>query len=300
MIGSAVNLAFVAALSALELTDWGEGEAEAADAPTSTSAPESLHQGIPKHNKFSVAMLYAVFFPIFISLRTTFAIAQNDPQPLPGWGSYSWKYAPICLISMLSSTLVVGGLAYALPISLGVQLEFYFGETVSFILEFTVCVLFTAEVMKFFYKRDQERGAPEQEEPENVIRNDGGDENGGVGGNCFAETVKLLNFYVICIVGLGCGFSCHALSSFLMLPPHVRSVPLTFDSSLTHKRQDPLAVLPFYRASSTTDMARLLVACGLHPVAQELAMSRTSYKADKYGIHAFAQNSHKNSPYLYT
>ena len=179
MIGSAANLAFVAALSALELTDWGEGEAEAADAPTSTSAPESLHQGMPKHNKFWITMIYAVFFPICVSLKTTFAIAQNDPQPFPGQGFLSWKYAPICLISMLSSTLVVGGLAYALPTSLGVQLEFYFGETVSFILEFTVCVLFTAEVMKFFYNRDQERGAHEQEETENVIRNDGGDENLG-------------------------------------------------------------------------------------------------------------------------
>ena len=211
MIGSAANLAFAAALSALELTDWGEDGAEAADAPTSSSTAESLHQGMPKHNKFWITMIYAVVFPICVSLKTTFTIAQHDPHTLAGQGFKSWKYAPICLISMLSSTLVVGGLAYALPASLGVQMEFYFGDAISYLLEFTVCVLFAAEVMKFFYKRDQERGAPQQEEPENVIRNDGGDENGGAGGDCFVETVKNLNYMVIGVVGLGCGFFCHAL-----------------------------------------------------------------------------------------
>ena len=42
----------------------------------------------------------------------------------------------------------------------------------------------------------------------------------------------------------------------------------------THTHTDPLVILPVYRASTTTDFARLAISCGLHPLAQEVIMTR--------------------------
>lgn len=39
----------------------------------------------------------------------------------------------------------------------------------------------------------------------------------------------------------------------------------------------PLFLLPYYRASATTDWTRLILVCGMHPVAQELIMLSIRY-----------------------
>ena len=157
---------------------------------------------------------FGLLYNVFVSLRTFFAVAQADPNPLPGEEWCGWRYAPHCLIAMLSSTLFTGGLFYILPVSLGVPLEYYFGDAVSFLLGFTVCVLFTAKVMQFFRKRDLQRGVvADREERDNVVADEDGVGEVAKKGGCFQEAVSELNVIAIASVAMGCWFLFHATSS---------------------------------------------------------------------------------------
>ena len=202
VIGSAFNLALVAGLSSLEWTNWGGDGME----QTSSSTSEVEPQGVPKYNKWTMGVFMSIFGPVVISLRTTFAVATTDPQPLPGIEWKSWRYAPHCFIFMLISSLVVAGIFYILPISLGAQVHYYFADAVSFLLTSTVCVVFTAEVMKFFYRRDHQQGggAAVQEQPQNEVGDE--DHKDEEGRDCFEETLQQLNVILICAVALGCEF----------------------------------------------------------------------------------------------
>ena len=104
-----------------------------------------------------------------------FAVATAGPQPMPGLEWQGWRYAPHCCIFMLISGLFVSGFLYILPISLGAQMHYYFADAVSILLELSLCVVFTAQVMKFFYRRDrQQRGGAAVEEQS---QNEAGDED---------------------------------------------------------------------------------------------------------------------------
>ena len=203
VIGSAFNLSLVAAISSLEWTNWG-GDGAEASSDISSSAPST---SMPKYNKWTLGVFISVICPVFLSLRTTFAVATLGPHPLPGDGWVGWGYASYCFISMLISTLCVAGFIYVLPISLGGQLHYYFGDVVPMLLQGTVCVVFTAEVMKFFYKRDRRQGGDSaaQEQPGNEVGDEdheGQEESQGF--NCFQETLRQLNMLSICVVVLGC------------------------------------------------------------------------------------------------
>ena len=268
-IGSAANLSFVTALSSLQWTDWGEGGVDRVDAASSAAASQLELKDMPKHNKVMMGILFSVLIPVCISARTAFAIAQGDPHPLPLRGWFSWKYAPYCFISMVSSTLIVAGLTYALPVSMGGRIEYYFGESLSMLLEMTLCVVFTAEVMKFLYKRDQRRGAPPRT-TSNVAANlnalpedDEKNEEEEKQRNCFGDLVHLLNLIALASTTLGCRFHLHCALKVVVL--------LTLDITL-YAHTDPLLILPAYRAASTTDAFRLLISCVLHPLAQEMIM----------------------------
>ena len=136
MIGSAANMSLVASLSSLQWTDWGgEGADAAAASPPSSSTSQGQAQGVPEYNMWALGILLSVVFPTFVSLRTTFAVAQSSPRPFPAERWMGWKYAPHCLISMLGSTLIATGLTYVLPVSLGARVHYYFGEAISFLLQ---------------------------------------------------------------------------------------------------------------------------------------------------------------------
>ena len=51
---------------------------------------------------------------------------------------------------------------------------------------------------------------------------------------------------------------------------------------------DPLVILPTYRSSNTTDMERLVIACILHPIMQELVVSmqrvRPPFSKEQYQL----------------
>ncbi len=206
VIGSAFNLALVAGLSSLEWTNWGGDGVEATNGAASSTASEVEPQGVPKYNKWTMGVYISVTSSVLASLRTTFAVAADDPKPLPGDEWCGWKYAPHCFISMLISTLFVAAFFYTLPVSLGAQVHYYFADAVPFLLQMTVCVVFTAQVMKFFYRRDQQRGggATMPEQPQNEVRDHNGEEEKDFG--CFKETVAQLNMILIGAVALGCSF----------------------------------------------------------------------------------------------
>ena len=133
IIGSASNLSLVAAMSSMQWTDW-EGSTEASTSTSSSASPMQLQHGMPKHNRLTMAIVTSVLFPIATSIRTTFTVASNDPLPFAADQWQGWKYAPHCLIVMLSSTLIMTGLSYTLPESLGAHVHFYFADTVSIVL----------------------------------------------------------------------------------------------------------------------------------------------------------------------
>ena len=74
---------------------------------------------------------------------------------------HGWRYFPHCFLGMLASTSVAWGLTYLLPKALGAgaAMEFYHFEVVAWILSFTVCVVATAQFMKWCAKRDNVKAA---------------------------------------------------------------------------------------------------------------------------------------------
>ena len=209
VIGSAFNLSLVAGLSSLEWTNWGGDGAEATNVATSSSASEVEPQSLPTYNKWAMGFFVSIICPVVISLRTTFAVATNDPHSLPDLEWRGFRYTPHCFISMLISTLFVAGFLYILPISLGAQMHYYFGDTVSFLLQLSVCVVFTAQVMKFFYMRDHQEGGDTavQEQSQNEAGDeDREDQEETKDLDCFGQTLKHLNIFLLAFVALGCQF----------------------------------------------------------------------------------------------
>ena len=207
VIGSAFNLALATGLSSLEWTNWGGDGEKASNVVTSSSASQVESQSVPKYNKWTMGFFMSVICPVAISLRTTFAVTVHDPQLLPTVRWQGWRYAPHCLISMLISTLVAAGFLYLLPISLGAQMHYYFTDAVPIILQMTVCVVFTAQVMQFFYRRDHQQGGDEavQEQSQNEVGNmDQEDDEERKDIDCFAETVRQLNMIFLAAVAAGC------------------------------------------------------------------------------------------------
>tara|TARA_A100001015_G_scaffold243488_1_gene278479 strand:+ start:1209 stop:2015 length:807 start_codon:yes stop_codon:yes gene_type:complete len=207
VIGSAFNLALVTGLSSLEWTNWGGDGAEASNVVTSSSASQVESQSVPKYNKWTMGVFVSLVWPVVFSLRMTFAVAATDPEPLPDIRWQGWRYDPHCFIFMLISTLVVAGFLYILPISLGAQMHYYFADAVSIILQMSVCVVFTARVMQFFYRRDRQQG--DDEAVQEQSQNESGDENQEDDEerkdfDCFAETVRNLNQFVLAAVAAGC------------------------------------------------------------------------------------------------
>ena len=209
VIGSAFNLSLVAGLSSLEWTNWGGDGAEATNVATSSSASEGGAQSVPKYNKWTMGVFISVLWPLALSLRTTFAVTTNDPHSLPDLEWRGFRYTPHCFISMLISTLVTAGILYILPISLGAQVHYYFADVVSLLLEFTGCVVFTAQVMKFFYMRDHQEGGDTavQEQSQNEAGDeDREDQEETKDLDCFGQTLKHLNIFLLAFVALGCQF----------------------------------------------------------------------------------------------
>ena len=108
---------------------------------------------------------------------------------------------------MLISTLVVAGFFYNLPISLGAQMHYYFADAVSILLELSVCVVFTAKVMQFFYRRDHQQGGdtvvPEQSQNE-ICHENHQDQEERKTLDCFGETLRNINIFFIAAVAVGC------------------------------------------------------------------------------------------------
>ena len=207
VIGSAFNLALATGLSSLEWTNWRGDGTEASNVVTSSSASQLESQSVPKYNKWTMGFFVSILWPVAISLRTTFAVATSDPEPLPDIRWQGWRYAPHCLISMLISTLVAAGFLYLLPISMGAQMHYYFADAVSIILQMTVCVVFTALVMQFFYRRDRQQGddAAVQEQSQNEVGNeDQDDDEERKDLDCFKEAFKQLNIIFLAAVAAGC------------------------------------------------------------------------------------------------
>ena len=68
-------MAFVVALAMAPLTRWRD---------TSPSAPASTHAELPEMDTLVWNTFFTVLFPFTVALRTSFAVSQNDPHPLPG------------------------------------------------------------------------------------------------------------------------------------------------------------------------------------------------------------------------
>ena len=86
-------------------------------------------------------------------------------------------------------------------------MHYYFADAVSFLLQMSVCVVFTAQVMQFFYRRDHQQGGDTAVQEQS--QNEAGDEDHEgqeerKGTDCFEETLRQLNVFLIAAVGLGC------------------------------------------------------------------------------------------------
>ena len=126
------------------------------------------------------------------------------------------------------------------------------------ILNFTICVLFTARVMKHFYDRDQQREEPKagvqavayEPEAQKPVQKSG-------------NAIEALRTMLVGSVILGCELH-PVLASFYPRQHHL---------TLHRLASDPLIILPIYRSSITTDWTRLVITCFVHPLVQELALS---------------------------
>ena len=88
-------------------------------------------------------------------------------------------------------------------------MHFYFADAAPILLDMSVCIVFTATVMKFFYRRDHQQrgGTVVQEQPQNEVGNeDHKDEEEEKAFDCFEETLRQLNLILIAAVGMGCEF----------------------------------------------------------------------------------------------
>ena len=208
VIGSAFNLSLVAGLSSLEWTNWGGDGTKATNEASSSSASEGETQSMPMYNKWTMGVFMSLICSVVLSLRTTFAVAANDPYLLPSIVYKCRRYARHCFIFMLVSSLCVAGLLYILPISLGAQMHYYFADVVPILLSMSVCVVFTAEAMRFFYRRDHQQGGDtavhEQSQNDVGDNEDHGDEEERKGLDCYKQTLRQLNITFIGLFSLGC------------------------------------------------------------------------------------------------
>ena len=71
--------------------------------------------------------------------------------------------------------------------------------------DLSACIVFTAEVMKFFYRRDREGGdADLQEQPQNAVGGEDHRVEKETWFGCFGESLRQLNMILISAVALGC------------------------------------------------------------------------------------------------
>ena len=110
---------------------------------------------------------------------------------------------------------------------LTVQIEFYSLDGVPLLLSGSVCVVLTAWVMQFFYRRDlNARGGEEEPQQGGGSGQDGAQDKAGA--TNVDAVVQNLNTF--CIVGAIIGY--------------------------------PLLVIPIYLSPATTDWTRVVIVCG--------------------------------------
>ncbi len=141
-INATLTIVFVLLLSSQSLTKW-----TVSVEVQGTEGPQGLMPGVNKETWAFV--IYGVWYLAF-AFRCTFAIATGSPRPLPGSEIETWECALPCLVSLLLSGSACFGLGYYLPQSLGAELEFYFLDTIYFVLNSTVGVVFARKVMRVF------------------------------------------------------------------------------------------------------------------------------------------------------
>ena len=79
-----------------------------------------------------------------------FATSSHGPYCLPGKEIEGWKTALPCIVGMLVVGYSNFGLTYFLPKSLGAQAEFYYLDVIPMVLNVTVGVALTRELMKAY------------------------------------------------------------------------------------------------------------------------------------------------------
>ena len=152
--------------------------------------------------------------------------------------------------------LVVGSLfnlgCTALPAGLGLNPRFYMLDVLGMVLGLAVATLFANFLMKSQYQSDSARSPSSQTltvslgESEGVL-DEGADKVSSAAGDAESQQDSK--------VGATC---CNWLT-------RTGASLVTAILSIAY----PLAVLPYYRAETTSDWARFVIVCVVHPLAQE-------------------------------
>ena len=201
--------------------------------------------------------------------RVTFACTASDPYPMPGMEHHSWSYAPHCFASMIFVCSVFQTISYAIPTLLGATLEYYHIEILPQLLDMMIGLFLAAAVMKYFVRRDraarrrvqddQTREAPGQAQLEEGPRVQDNDQD-----SWFSFIAVQFNNLIVMVVVIGC----ELIAALPWYPGFCSFTELTM-----HHHPDPLAILPIYRSSSTTDWMRIFIACICHPIMHEFVMT---------------------------
>ena len=141
------------------------------------------------------------------------------------------------MVAMLLLTWAVGSVMQVLPASLGAQIEYYYLDSLVYLLWGTLCVVATARIMGYFQQRDRQlsqREHGQQEETEGVV--DRAEQQQDKDNECLDLLLTELNLLIV--VGVILGY--------------------------------PTLVIPFYVSPSTTDWVRIFICCFVHPLVTEV------------------------------
>ena len=106
LMGSAANVVYLISFASAPLTAWKVGGATGSTLVNSTRNGTLAVVEAPEPDLWALSFsFYIAAMPFIVALRTTFAVAAEDPHPMPGTRIFGWKYAKICFASMIFFTI---------------------------------------------------------------------------------------------------------------------------------------------------------------------------------------------------
>ena len=203
--------------------------------------------GVPRADVFIVSTLLGCWISLGFAFHVCFHLSTMSPvlteRSLHMQPKYVWSGG--------LAGMAIGGLfcnlgCTVLPAGLGLNPRFYMLDALGLLLGPLAGTLFASVLMKSQYQSRSQvpRASPEVDEDMN---NEGVDKvSSAVGDRESQKDAKAVTSCGLWIVQSGVGIGTGMLT-------------LAY----------PLAVLPYYRAETTSDWARFIIVCVVHPLAQE-------------------------------